>query len=32
MTFKEVQGFLVYYETFIRPKMHNFIELNENSS
>ena len=32
MTLKEVQLFLVYYETLIRPKMHNFIELSENSN
>ena len=32
MTFKEVQLFLMYYESLIRPRMHNFIDLSENTS
>jgi hypothetical protein len=27
MTLKEIQAFLIYYESLIKPKMHNFLNI-----
>ena len=29
VTLKEIQAFLIYYESMIKPKMHNFVDLKE---
>ena len=31
VTLKEIQNFLVYYESLIKPKMHNFVDLKDDS-
>jgi trehalose-6-phosphate synthase len=31
VTLKEIQNFLIYYESLIKPKMHNFVDLKDDS-
>ena len=31
LTLKEIQVFLIYYESLIKPKMHNFVDLKDDS-
>lgn len=31
VTLKEIQNFLIYYESLIKPKMHNFLNLKDDS-
>jgi trehalose-6-phosphate synthase len=31
LTLKEIQNFLIYYESLIKPKMHNFVDLKDDS-